>query len=242
MLGIKASAVGNAHYFSKSAVDAKCTKVKAFADAILLKMRSIFNLGSQFSGSTAYSLQHDGYGICSNIDVRNYKLEALLDVKVSLLAKQRIAEQRKKLHDLIVNTENMPPKARRRKVRETMAILAAAAGAGNCEELSTFAFFELLRLKDRDFSIESIVFDAPLDHALLVINRDYSTDIKHWQTWNPTAIIVDPWINLNYSPVEFTKIWQNNEWFIPSQQITISRKFDAEEFLAPDRPEGRISH
>lgn len=74
-----------------------------------------------------------------------------------------------------------------------------------------------------------------MDHIFLVLNRDYSTDISRWQTWNPTTVIFDPWLGFSYSPAEFTRTWQDYQMEVPPALIQIVKRFDAQEYMMADQ-------
>lgn len=76
--------------------------------------------------------------------------------------------------------------------------LMVTAGIGNCFEHATF-LFEKLRRNDIDVEIIRAKSVTRLDsHVFLVINRATSSAIERIASWNDTAVIVDPYLQIAY--------------------------------------------
>lgn len=230
----------------------KHIKAKRYADIVLATVRQTFNLGSFNISPTQYSPHSDSYHIFPGTLIKNYNLEALLDTKVQKLAKNYVMVCREAVEQFRATLHTIPSKHRQFAFYKFKADLADKAGAGNCGELAIFAFFQLLKMRDIDCSVEYVTLNKPRDHIFLVLNRDYATDVADWRTWNETAVILDPWLGAYYSPIEICKVWQDNGRGFPSpwlginyqtilakqscknislDLITIKKLFDRQDFL-----------
>lgn len=81
---------------------------------------------------------------------------------------------------------------------DATATLAAANQAGNCGEMACLAFQHFLSYDGSKVIVElrtekKSEGDVSKTHMLVVLNLSPSADITNLSTWNPEAIVVDPW-------------------------------------------------
>lgn len=171
-------------------------------------------------------------GLIHEVNKSHRALDALLDEPISMTKLRTLNFNRRCVAQYINRTPNDPLKARRRNVRTLISQLSSRSGTGNCEEMSTYAFLQLLKLYP-NINTEVMQF-VQGDHMFIVINRDPRTVAANWHTWNDTAVIIDPWLGLSFEATDFGKIWTRNCLNIPITAIALKMRFDTNDYLASD--------
>ena len=115
-----------------------------------------------------------------------------------------------------------------------MATHASSRGAGNCDEMATWAFLQLEEHNDPTIiQIEMVYVARPVqvDHVFVVINRPANSQIANWRTWGPQAIVLDPWINRVFAAPDLLTEWRlfNPFGITPNQWVT-ALQFDRNAF------------
>lgn len=157
-------------------------------------------------------------------------LEDLSDAKWTQLMKNR-----QSIDKLIRNSDGLPMFRRRQMVRLKLATLSANSGIGNCEEMSTYAFCQMLA-RYPSVNAEFIVFCKPNDHAFIMIGRPPSTDINDWANFGDEVMIIDPWIGEAFPANQLSQFWKTNALNICPSQITLHAKFASHEFFPACKP------
>jgi hypothetical protein len=85
------------------------------------------------------------------------------------------------------------------------AIWAEHSGCGNCGEQSAIAYEWLRRCGV--LPLEYMVFQAPKDHAFVVVGRDPGSVAAQPATWGPNAVVCDPWKNKAYLASALSQVW-----------------------------------
>lgn len=110
---------------------------------------------------------------------------------------------------------------RRRYLKECELKSSQEAMAGNCGEMCNSTMLFLFQNKEvfNFQQAEVMSFVGTLNHSFIVINRDPSTDINNYKTWNRDALILDPWLNQVMTMDEFEKFWKENFPMISSKNL-----------------------
>jgi len=89
---------------------------------------------------------------------------------------------------------------------EFNAVKGLKFGVGQCSELSAFAFYLFLeypvtenKIKiEKPISIERVQLDKE-DHTWLILNRDKTTCLQNFSSWNDDTLFVDAWTQQIFS-------------------------------------------
>ena len=73
-----------------------------------------------------------------------------------------------------------------------IAATAKAANCGNCGEYAAVAFDYLL-LTGCTYDIEYALYEAPGDHAFVIVGRPPATDSSKPASWGPDVVVCDAW-------------------------------------------------
>jgi hypothetical protein len=218
------------------------------AQKVLAETRKNFPLGSD----NILPIQKTSEKILVNQGLfskqHSQNLDALLDVKIPSIAKKNITKLRKEIDLLLIETKDTPLEERRFIIRTAIAKEASKLGAGNCEEMATFAFLECVKIfsgkvefvafekENRSWEssnnseyILSNILNPSVDHVFVVLNRPEDSDPSDWRTWKE-AVVVDPWINQAFHAEEMRKIWENNIWNVNPEKMKTHIKFNDSSF------------
>lgn len=155
-------------------------------------------------------------------------VDALIDDDLNALMEKYIAKFREDIKKIIDQTEGMPIETRRHTVRNILAKKASAYGMGNCDELATFAFLNVIE-NNYSGKVEFVSFQD-LDHVFVVLNRPAESKADDWRTWGENTVILDPWINQVFTADRFSAVWKQNPWQMAPESIKIKIKFDDTSF------------
>ena len=222
-------------------------KAKALSSYIIQRTQQKFKLPPSNIQPSYYMPSRDSYAPFPGCIVHNYDLDALLlnepHYNVRLLSDRKIGAARRYHASYMMDSGSDDEMSNGQFARmncEANVKFALEQSAGQCEELTNFALLELLSRIDCDFSVEKMCFEHPLNHTFLVLNRDCEgTDAVHWQTWNETTVICDPWLSLSYHPSIFPRIWQHTDMIlapgnspIPPDRIQTLKQFSGKDFFS----------
>lgn len=159
----------------------------------------------------------------SSLDAnRRRNLEALINEKLIDLATKKINQVRSIAIEIknAINNQHISLEEKKHllfRLRFVLAEKAAEVGAGNCGELTPYAFLQLV-FSDYPGKIEYVAFKGG-EHEFIVLNRSDHSKIDDWKTWTEESVILDPWLNKVYTANEFASIWRDNPWNIPINHL-----------------------
>ena len=188
---------------------------------VLSRVRAAYPLGSNNIGAAVYSNATDSYQINQafiGLSAHSRQLRSLLDPDITLY--DLVARSRNDFWRAVDNGEYHIKKSyitsseRRRVVRQILAEQSSRRGAGNCEEMSTYAFLqieeEILSTHDPGIIQNELMYvghPKEIEHVFVVLNRPPNSN-EHWQSWGSGAIILDPWINRVFFASDFFNVWK----------------------------------
>jgi hypothetical protein len=222
-------------FWQKSRYNNNLDENMRIANNILEIVRRRFQIGSSNISPIHHSKLNDSYVF--NKKLHDYQkknsrwFDALIDANLKTLSNQIIAKNREKISALIEKHKEEPSLIKRQLVRINLAVYSESSGAGNCEELATYAF---LKVEEEypNKNAEFMVFEYPIDHAFIVIGRDQKTNVSNRKSWNKESVFIVPWLGHCFSVSEFEKTWENNQFNCPAHKLVVARKFDINEFFS----------
>lgn len=229
------------------------------AQAALIQSRKQFPLGPDNIFPVIVNRHSGQIKFFSSLAVSHYspqrrKLEAILDQKISDLARKRITDNREEMNSIIRYANNMSDDTAIRVKRTFFAKKSAKKGAGRCDELATSSFLYVVdnfpgKVELAEFTIEKI-FKCPqnktnaptifFQHVFVVVNRPDDSKKEDWKTWGSDTIILDPWINCTFRANQFAEVWRDNPWFFNPDTVEIHINLDDSKFRK--RKSGCIMH
>lgn len=128
--------------------------------------------------------------------------------------------------------KNLPINHQRFVLRRMIASVAKDSGFGNCEEMATFTFLQLINSDYKD-NLE-LAIHTDVDHIFVVLGRPCNSDKKDLKTWGSGCVIADPWLNKYFtaSRASILQAWPQNLWNKHPDSLHSTIKFNKQEFLS----------
>lgn len=203
---------------------------------VLAETRAKFKLGSSNIGPVNYDRRSDSYFTVPSLfgqKESSRSFHSLVDPEhwdVNARVRRGRAEWQG-----YVNTIPpwVSPGDKRRVARAFVDANSGRLGAGNCEEMATSAYLNLIN-RNIPEEVELVYVSQPVqvDHIFVVIDRPAHTAIGNWRTWGHGTVILDPWINAVFRADQMLQAWLGNRSFgVSPASWTTALQFNKNAFL-----------